>query len=220
MQKDILNIISSAVFPFIILIALWIVGIYQYFSNEELMYYGIYPLKTTALKGIITHIFIHANMAHLISNSFPLFFLMWCLFYFYKPLAWIVFIVIYISTGLWLWLFGREAWHIGASGIIYGLASFLFTSGVLRKEKKLMALSLLIIFLYGSMVWGIFPIQPNISWEAHLLGLIAGIVVAIYYKKQGPQPPKPQWEDDDDDNDDDDENAYWKVTEPTQNQSP
>lgn len=216
MQKDLLNIISSALFPFLLLIILWIIGLYQYFSNVLFIHFGILPLEPKALTGIITHIFVHANLEHLISNSFPLFFLMWCLFYFYKPLAWVVFIVIYVSTGLWLWLFGREAWHIGASGIIYGLGSFLFTSGLLRKEKKLMALSLLIIFLYGSMVWGVFPLQPHISWEAHLLGLIAGIVVAIYYKKHGPQAQNTTWEDEDDDNDD--ENAYWKVTENTQNQ--
>lgn len=218
MQKDVLKIISSALFPFILLVALWLVGLYQYFSNDMLVYLGIFPLKAKAITGIVTHIFIHANIEHLISNSFPLFFLLWCLFFFYKPLAWTVFIIIYISTGLWLWLFGREAWHIGASGIVYGLGSFLFTSGLLRKEKKLMALSLLIIFLYGSMVWGIFPLQPHISWEAHLLGLIAGVVVAIYYKKFGPQTQKIQWEEEDDD-DDDDENAYWKITESSQNQT-
>jgi membrane associated rhomboid family serine protease len=93
-----------------------------------------------------------------------------------------------------VWLAGRDAWHIGASGLIYGLASFLFFSGIIRKYFRLVALSLLIVFLYGSMVWGIFPnIYKNVSWESHMLGFISGIILAVAYRKEGPQEPVYEW---------------------------
>ena len=103
-------------------------------------------------------------------------------------------------SGIWLWAAGREAYHIGASGLVYGFASFLFFSGIFRKERSLMVLSLLVVFLYGSLVWGIFPIHPEISWESHLLGSLAGIITAFYFRKEGPQEKKFEWEDEGEDN--------------------
>ena len=104
------------------------------------------------------------------------------MFYFYPKVAHKVFIFIYLTTNIWVWLSARSAYHIGASGIIYGLTSFIFFSGIIRKDTRLAAISLLTIFLYGSMVWGIFPLKQTISFESHLFGAIAGIVMAIYYK--------------------------------------
>jgi len=99
-------------------------------------------------------------------------------------------------TGLFLWIFGANngAHHIGMSGVIYSLAAFLFTSGVLRKYLPLQALALFIVFLYGSMIWGIFPTKERISWEGHLSGMIIGVFLAFYYRKLGPQRPKYQYE--------------------------
>ena len=97
-----------------------------------------------------------------------------------------------------MWLAGRAAWHIGASGLVYGLASFLFFSGIIRRYFRLVALSLLIVFLYGSMVWGIFPgVYQNVSWESHMVGAFSGVILAILYRKEGPQQPKYEWMDDD-----------------------
>jgi len=87
-------------------------------------------------------------------------------------------------TGIWVWFGGRPSYHIGASGIVYGLAGYIFTSGIILKNIRLLSISLLVVFLYGSMFWGIFPFDPKISWESHLLGLIAGIILAIYYKNE------------------------------------
>lgn len=109
------------------------------------------------------------------------------LFYFYREVSYQVFFFSYISTGVLVWLVGREAYHIGASGIIYSLAAFLFVSGVLRKNRKLLAISLLVIFLYGSMIWGLFPYDYKISWESHLMGAISGVVLAFIYREYGPQ---------------------------------
>ena len=108
------------------------------------------------------------------------------IFYFYRPIAFQIFLWVYLSTGIWVWSAARNSYHIGASGIIYGFESFLFFSGVFRKNTKLQALSLLVVFLYGSTIWGIFPIEKHISWESHALGALAGLIIAYYYRKEGP----------------------------------
>ena len=108
-----------------------------------------------------------------------------------------VFLLIYFISGICVWLSGREAYHIGASGLVYGMAGFLFFSGILRRDSRLAAITMVIAFLYGSMVWGIFPDffpGKNISFEGHLWGLAAGVIFAIYYRKQGPQRVKYSWE--------------------------
>jgi hypothetical protein len=125
------------------------------------------------------------------------------LFYFYHPIAWKIFWLVWLVTGLWVWVFARgDAVHIGASGVVYGLASFLFLSGILRRDNRLMAITLLIAFLYGGLVWGIFPqLFPHqpISWESHLMGLLAGAVLAIYYRNSEPRRKVYEWETDDED---------------------
>lgn len=162
--------------------------------NISLVHFGVYPRTIHGLIGIITYPFIHANWPHLFNNSTAIFILGSMLFYFYRPVALKSLLWIYLMSGLWLWIGGRESYHIGASGVIYGLFGFLFVSGLLRKHLKLMALSLLVVFLYGSLVWGILPIDHSMSFEGHLFGLIAGVLIALVYRKQGPQKPKYSWE--------------------------
>jgi len=155
-------------------------------------------LQISGLKGIIFSPFIHADFNHLLNNSLSLFFLSVALFYFYSEVAVKIFVWTYFLSGLLVWIAGREAWHIGASGLVYGLASFLFFSGIIRRYFRLIALSLLIVFLYGSMVWGLFPgIYLNVSWESHMLGFFSGIVLAIWYRNEGPQIPVYTWLDED-----------------------
>ncbi|MBL0072016.1 MAG: rhomboid family intramembrane serine protease [Bacteroidetes bacterium] len=122
-------------------------------SGYLLTEYGVLPRTLSGLKGVITSPFIHGDMKHLISNSLPLLVLLSGLFYFYKAMAYRVFAGIFLLGGIWLWIGGRESYHIGASGLVYGLTTFLFLSGVVRREARLMALSLLVVFLYGGMVW-------------------------------------------------------------------
>ncbi len=179
---------------------MWLVKIIEILFNLDLTYLGIYPLSLKGLPGIIFSPFIHADFGHLFNNSLPLFFLGTALFYFYSEIAVKVSLWTYFLTGISVWLAGRDSWHIGASGLIYGVASFLFFSGIIRKYFRLIALSLLIVFLYGSMVWGIFPnIYRNVSWESHMLGFISGIILAVAYRKEGPQMPLYEWMDDEDD---------------------
>jgi len=188
------QVIQNLLFPVAFLCLLWIVRLLEYATGVSLTDYGLYPLRLSGLVGIITSPLIHSGFDHLISNSVPVLLLMFGVFYFYQKIAYPVFFLTYFITGLMVWLAGRESYHIGASGLIYGLAAFLFVSGVLRKYIPLMALSLLVSFLYGGIIWGVFPMLPHISWESHLMGFVAGIVLAIYYRRQGPQRKKYDWE--------------------------
>jgi membrane associated rhomboid family serine protease len=194
------RLVLSMLIPGIFVFVMWLIKITEILFDLDLTTFGIYPLSIKGLPGIIFSPFIHADFGHLFNNSLPLFFLGTALFYFYSEIAVKVSLWTYLLTGIFVWTAGRDAWHIGASGLIYGLASFLFFSGVLRKYYRLIALSLLIVFLYGSMVWGIFPnIYRNVSWESHMLGFVSGIVLAVKYRKEGPQAPVYDWMDDEDD---------------------
>ncbi|MGE5425431.1 MAG: rhomboid family intramembrane serine protease [Syntrophothermus sp.] len=213
MDQDQRRMISSLFFPGILLLIIWIIKIFEAVSGIDLGVYGLQPLQLKGLPGIITAPLLHADFSHLAANSLPLFFLGGMLFYFYREIAWSVFIWIWILTGVWVWFFARgNGIHIGASGLVYGLASFLFLSGILRRDNKLMAITLLIAFLYGGLVWGVFPqLFPNkpVSWESHLMGLLAGVILAVYFRKAGPQRKKYEWEDENDDDEDDYSNHFF-----------
>ncbi len=201
MKEEKKEIIRASAFPLILLALIWLIKIIETHWKIDFSEFGIYPLKIKGLIGIVSAPLIHADFEHLISNSFPLFFLAWALFYFYKEIAWLIFGLLYVLPGIWVWLSAREAYHIGASGLIYGLVSFLFFSGLIRFNKNLLAFTMLITFLYGSLIWGIFPeLFPgkNISFESHLWGGIAGFVLAIYYRKKGPQKEEYHWDEDED----------------------
>jgi membrane associated rhomboid family serine protease len=203
MNEEKRKILQSLIFPAILVVTIWIVKIVEVTFDIDLSVYGLIPLNARGLIGIITSPFLHEGFAHLFGNSVPLFLLGALLFYFYRELAWRILLLIYLITGVWVWVFARgNGIHIGASGVVYGLAAFLFLSGILRREGKLMSITLLIAFLYGGMVWGVFPQffpREHISWESHLMGLLAGTILAVYYRKTGPQRIKYDWEDDEDD---------------------
>lgn len=195
------RLIISAVIPLIFLILCWLIKLTELSLDINLANYSIYPRNWKSLYGIILMPFLHGDIAHLAANTATFLILSTGIFYFYKDIALKVWGFAWVFTGLLTWIIGRESYHIGASGIIYAFAGFLFLSGVLRNYTRLMALSLLIVFLYGGMFWGVFPTQPNISWEGHLSGLIVGIVLAIIYRKQGPQREKYSWEIESDEDD-------------------
>ena len=164
----------SLIIPGIFIFLMWFVKVTEVLFEADFSRFGIYPLTVRGLAGIVLSPFIHSDFRHLFNNSLPLFLLSLALFYFYSEIAFKVFSLTFIITGTLVWIGGREAWHIGASGMVYGLASFLFFSGIIRKYFRLVALSLLVVFLYGEMFWGIFPgIYDNISWESHMLGFLS-----------------------------------------------
>ena len=188
------KILSSFFYSGCFVLLLWIIQFVQWAIDKDFSVYGILPGQIKGLSGIFTAPLIHADFSHLISNSITLFLLLFGILYFYRSSAVMVFFIIYIMDGFLVWLFARESYHIGASGLVYGFAAFLFFSGLFRKDKRSIALSLLIVFLYGGMVWGVLPTDPKISFESHLFGALTGIVCAFLFRKNDP-PPVYEWED-------------------------
>lgn len=187
----------SLIFPAFFLFLIWFIRFTEVGLDVSFVKLGIYPHKLAGLLGILTSPLVHADIKHLADNSVPVFVLSLAIFYFYREISYKIFFSIYLISGSLVWLVGRDAYHIGASGLIYGFASFLFTSGVIRKNRNLLAISLLVIFLYGSLIWGILPYDYRISWESHLMGAITGIAIALYYRGQGPEREKYSWETED-----------------------
>jgi membrane associated rhomboid family serine protease len=187
------------IFPAFFVFLIWFIKIIEISVDTDFSHFGIYPRELKGLPGIITAPFIHDDFKHLFDNTIPVFTLSLTIFYFYREIAYRIVIIIYLVTGLLVWIAGREAYHIGASGLIYGFAGFLFVSGIIRRNVNLLAISLLVIFLYGSLIWGILPYDYRISWESHLLGGLTGIAVAFLYHDQGPQRTHCSWEDEEED---------------------
>ena len=183
-------------FPLYFVLVLWIVYWVEVNYNLYFNKYGIYPRTITGLRGIIFSPFIHSGLKHLFNNSVPLFILLTALFYFYRKIAYKILLYGILFSGLLTWVIARDANHIGASGIVYLLFSFILFSGIFRKYNRLIAVSLIVIFLYGSMIWYILPIKEEISWEGHLSGFIFGLLFAFIYRKHGPQKVKYYWEED------------------------
>ena len=193
-KKERAKLFSIIFIPFLFLLIMWLVKLIEYSFNISFVRFGVYPQSLKGLKGIVFSPFIHKDFTHLLNNSYPILILGGMLFSFYKKIAFQLFLWLFFISGFWLWIIGRPSFHIGASGVIYALASFLFVSGIIRKNPRLSAVSMLIIFLYGSMIWGILPTKEPISWEGHLSGFMAGIIVAIFYRNEGPKRKKYQWE--------------------------
>lgn len=201
-QAEKSRLFHTFLFPGFFIFLLWIIKFCEVIFETNLSTFGVFPREIKGLIGVLTAPLIHADFLHLVSNSIPLLVLGAGLFYFYRAVAYKTFFWIYILTGIWVWFSARPAYHIGASGIVYGIAAFLFFSGIIRRNNYLMAFSLFVVFMYGSMFWGVFPVIENISWESHLLGGIAGTLCAIYFRKSGPQRVEYIWEEEDDEKDD------------------
>lgn len=190
-----------AFIPTIVFISfLWLIFLLDASLDLKIYKLGVYPLRMNGLYGIFFSPLIHSSAKHLLSNTLPLIVLMWCLFFFYRAIAYKTFLFLWLLSGFLTWIIGREAWHIGASSIVYSLSFFLFFSGILRKHIPLIAISLIVAFLYGSTVWNMLPLSmyldPGVSWEGHLSGGASGLIAAIIYRKHGPQKPKKVWIDD------------------------
>ena len=202
-EKDLLR--SSAFFPGALILILWIIKLLEIRWELDLSWLGVYPGLITGLAGVLTAPLIHGDLNHLFSNTLPLFVLGAGLLYLYRGVAWRVFWLIYILGGVGTWVIGRPSYHIGASLLTYGLVSFIFLSGAIRREPPAIALALIVTFLYGGMVWGVLPIRPGMSWEAHLAGSVVGLLLAIKYRNVD-RPPVQEMVDDEDEDDDE----YWK----------
>lgn len=197
--------IKLSVIPALILLFfIWIMFVIDYTQVFQFNFsrLGIYPLRMNGLVGVISSPFVHASFSHLISNTVPLLIMVSMIFFFYNQIAFKSIALLWVISGILTWILGRNAYHIGASGLVFALVFFLFFSGLFRRYTPLVAVSMIVIFIYGSTIWSIFPISEfidaSLSWEAHLSGAISGFLVALLYRKQGPQKPEIIWEDDGD----------------------
>jgi len=179
--------ISKNIFliPSLYILIIWMVYCVEIKFGYNFNKFGVYPRTLNGFKGVFLTHFIHSNVSHLFNNSIPLFVLLCSLFYFYKDVAYKVLFFGGFFTGFLTWIIARDAYHIGASGIVYLLFSFVFFSGIIKRHYRLVALSLIIIFLYGGMIWYVLPIKDGMSWEGHLSGFIVGLVLAILNRKKG-----------------------------------
>ena len=220
--------LGSLVIPLIIVAMMWVVKTIEWSFGIYLGRFGITPHTARGLIGIFTLPFLHGNWEHLLSNTIPIIVLGTALYYCYPSLANRVMLITYLGSGLLTWCIGDPSTtHIGASALVYGLNLFLITSGFIRGNRMLIVISLIMVFLYGSFIWGMIPslaIPQNISWEGHLSGALIGILLAIFLRKEGPQKEVYHWEEDDDDSngsapddstDSTSEKPYWDVPTPS-----
>jgi membrane associated rhomboid family serine protease len=211
MRIETKKILYSFLFPAVLVVFLWLILLLEKGLDLSGYQWGVFPRAKSGLIGIFTQPLVHSGAGHLFSNSIPLLVLGWCLFYFYKGLSFVVVPCLWILSGFLTWLWGRESWHIGASGLVYAFSFFLFFSGIFRKYIPLLAISLLVAFLYGSAVWNMFPVaelvDPSVSWEGHLSGGASGLICAAVFRNYGPQKPE-ETEDDAEEEPEEDEELY------------
>lgn len=211
MEQDLKSLLKALVWPVFLWLAMLVIFLLQEFYDLDFRILAVHPQHIDGLLGILGSPFLHLNWGHIFSNSIPFLVLGWALFFFYKEFAFKALFWMWVSTGFWVWIFASPGYHLGASGVVYALAFFHISSGIIRKVYGLLAFGMLVIFLYGGLIWGFFPElfpKERISWESHLMGAIAGIAFAIYYRKSGIQKEEKFWDDEEDDEDEMLESPY------------
>lgn len=182
-NKEVHSFLDSARFPISIILIMWVVHFVKIATDTDITHWGIFPRTISGAKGIIFSPFIHGDFSHLISNTIPMFVLGLIVFLFYRKVAVVSFILIYLLTGFSVWFLSSSmAFHIGASGVVYGLLSFVFWSGIFRRNMKAIVLALVVLVLYSGYFFGVLPDQEGVSWESHLFGAIIGIIIAFVFK--------------------------------------
>ena len=176
------DILKQMFLPTVVVALMWIVKIIEVVNGSKFTRWGVFPRDWDGFIGIITAPFVHSDWQHLMSNSLPMFMLLGMLMVFYKRVAIPSVVIITLFTGFTVWLFARESYHVGASGVVYGLVSFLAWTGVFRRNLKSIILALVILVMYGGYFHGIVPNKEGVSWESHLFGGLAGIFTAFLFK--------------------------------------
>ena len=202
-EKDYFHLKRSFTIVAAFTIALWLIKIVEVLLDARLYRYGILPGQLSGLTGILWAPLIHSSISHLFANTAPLLILGTALLYGYPKSAKIAVPVIYLGTGLCVWLFARQTYHIGASSLTFGFMFFVFTIGAIRWDRRAIALSMVVFLLYGGMIWSIFSKEPGISYESHFFGAMFGIILAILLRNRDPNLPDKRynWEEDEDDTD-------------------
>lgn len=183
------------IYPILFILLMWSVYWVEVKFGMDFTSWGVRPRTALGLRGVVFSPFIHSGLEHLLHNTVPLLVLSTALFYFYHNIAWKSLLWLLLLSGAGTWLIGRPSYHIGMSGVIYALVAFLFFKGVVAKHYRLIALSLLVVFLYGSLIWGTLPLDAKISWEGHLSGFVSGGLLGLLrFRESVPKPIKYQWE--------------------------
>lgn len=183
--------------PMVAVLLIWTVFWVEVRFGVNFNEWGVYPRTLKGLRGVIFSPMIHGSVEHLYNNTIPLAILSAALVYFYRPITWKVLFWGWLLSGTLTWIIGRPSFHIGASGLIYVLASFIFFKGIFTKHYRLVALSMLVVFIYGGLLWYIFPLEEGISWEGHLAGFLCGLALAAILPSYAPPPRKYEWEKED-----------------------
>ena len=181
---------------------LWVIALLGW--GLELQRFGVRPREWIGLPGILAAPLLHAGFIHLIANSLPLLVLGTAMLHLYPRAALRVLPVIYLGPGIAVWLFAQEGVHVGASGLVYGLVSYIFFAGLIRRDRRAIAASLLVAFMYGTLAWGVLPIKVGVSWETHLSAALIGVTMAVLLRHLD-IPPRVTyaWEGEPDEGDDD-----------------
>lgn len=183
--------------PLLLVLIIWTVFLVEVRLGINFNTYGVYPRTLSGLKGILCSPFIHGSIEHLYNNTIPLAILSASVLYFYRKASFKILFYGVLLSGVITWCIGRSSYHIGASGLIYVLVSFIFFKGIFTKYYRLVALSLIVVFIYGSMLWYIFPVDDAISWEGHLGGFLTGLFFAFVLDVPIPERKKFDWERED-----------------------
>ena len=178
---------------------IWVIQLWNWGLNLGLARFGVRPREWAGLPGILLAPLLHGGFSHLIANSLPLLVLGTVMLHLYPNSALKVIPAAYLGPGIAVWLFARTSVHVGASGLVYGLVSYIFVAGLIRRDKRAIAASLLVCFLYGTLVWGVLPIKPGVSWETHLAAGLIGLILAIALRHLDIPPRKRyDWDDEND----------------------
>ncbi|HKI74259.1 MAG TPA: rhomboid family intramembrane serine protease [Pseudomonadales bacterium] len=196
-----LGIAFSVALSFALL--LWVLKLIEYIGGVDFAQFGIFPRHVGGLVGILCAPFIHASVSHLFANTPPIIVIGTMLLYGYPRASRVFLPVLYLGSGIAVWLFGREAYHIGASGLAFGMLFFVLTVGVIRWQRRTIAISLVIFFLYGGMISGIVPGASEISFESHLSGGLFGILMAFLLRNRDPDSSRKRysWENEETESD-------------------
>ena len=177
-------------------VLLWLVHLMNWGLDLDAQPFGVRPREWLGLIGIGAAPLVHSDFAHLVANSAPLLVLGAVMLFLYPHATLRVLPAVYLGPGVLVWLFGRDSVHLGASGLVYGLVSYVFVAGLLRRDRRAVAASLMVILLYGSLAWGVLPIDPRMSWETHLSAAAIGVLLALALRRLDVPPPKRyEWED-------------------------
>lgn len=175
------------------LIALWWIHLLQTWFGWDLVSLGVYPREPSGLIGVVTGPLIHGSWSHLVANTLPIFILGTATLYGYRrSWPWAV-LLIWVGSGIGVWLFARSNYHVGASGLTHGLMFFAFVAGMLRRDTRSIVLAMLVFFLYGGMIWGVFPTEKGVSFESHFFGGVMGVACAVIFRRSDPVPSKKRY---------------------------